>query len=403
VKAGAGGLIDSAWCLDAMAPVIAGLPGTLTEETVTRPELLVHRGGPVEVYYTPFDWVNTGARIVLIGICPGRRQMLIAVREARRVLVEGGTVAQALAAADATASFAGPTRSNLVQMLDNIGVPAALGISSSASLFGEHQRLADSNSMCNFTVQVNGQNYRGSSPRVREVPFLRAYVTQVLAAALDMMPDALVVPLGKAVSSTVTTLLVKEGRLDPRRCLLGFPHPSGANGHRPESFRRAREDLTDRVRAWFGEGGGTSFHLAQSPTKLARTGGSADADTFGDTSARSTKAVSGKVRSGNKGITLAGTSLNSHQLTNVHALLVNCPYCGAEPGEPCLGAKSHPDGYRDQLHKGREEELDRRLDAATADLTRAQDAAVRRLFVNPQTAEERRAVMTMMLRPGPDR
>jgi len=221
VRAAAGGLIESAWCLDTMAPVIRGLPGWLTEETVTRPELLVHRAGAVEVYYTPFDSVNAGAQIVLIGICPGRHQMLLAVREARRVFLEGGTVAQTLTAADATASFAGPMRRNLVRMLDGIGVQDALGIASAASLFGEHQNLADSQSMCNFTVQVRSENYRGASPRIDQVPFLRAYATQVLAAALEMSPDALVVPLGKAVSGAVTMLLVREDRLDPRRCLLG--------------------------------------------------------------------------------------------------------------------------------------------------------------------------------------
>jgi hypothetical protein len=99
---------------------------------------------------------------------------------------------------------------------------------------------------------------------------------------------------------------------------------------------------------------------------------------------------------------LAGTPLNSHQLTNVHALLVSCPYCSAKPGERCQGAKSHPDGYTDTLHKGREGELDRKLAAATAGLTRAQAAAVRRLFVNPPTAQERRAVATVLLRPEPE-
>lgn len=94
-----------------------------------------------------------------------------------------------------------------------------------------------------------------------------------------------------------------------------------------------------------------------------------------------------------------GTPLNSHQQTNVHALLVSCSYCGANPGEPCQGAKSYPDGYRDTLHKDRERELDRRLDAATAGLTRVQAATVRRLFVNPSTAEERRATAKVLLRP----
>jgi len=65
-------------------------------------------------------------------------------------------------------------------------------------------------------------------------------------------------------------------------------------------------------------------------------------------------------------------------------------------------AKSYHDGYRDTLHKDREGELDRRLDAATAGLTRTQATAVRHLFINPSTAEERRAVATVLLRPQPE-
>jgi hypothetical protein len=254
-----------------MAPVIAGLPERLTEKNVTRPELLVHRHGPVGVYYTPFDWVNTRARMVLVGICPGRQQMRIAVQEARRVLVTGGTVGQALKAADATASFAGPTRRNLVQMLDGIGAHHALGIASAASLFGEHQDLADSSSMCNFTVQVNGKNYGGRSPQVDQVPFLAAYVRQVLGAALEMTPSALVVPLGQAVSTAVRALLIEEGRLDPRRCLLGFPHPSGQNGHRVPDFQQARRDLAARVRAWFSEAGRSTAPLAVAHARAPAT------------------------------------------------------------------------------------------------------------------------------------
>ena len=102
-------------------------------------------------------------------------------------------------------------------------------------------------------------------------------------------------------------------------------------------------------------------------------------------------------------MTPADTPLNSHQRTNVHALLMSCPYCDARPGERCQGAESYPEGYPDTLHKGREEELERRLDAAAAGLTEVQAATVRSLFVNPSTAEERRAVMTVLLRNDPDR
>jgi hypothetical protein len=63
---------------------------------------------------------------------------------------------------------------------------------------------------------------------------------------------------------------------------------------------------------------------------------------------------------------------------------------------------SYPQGYSDTLHKDRERELDRRLGAATAGLTQAQTVAVHGLFVNPSSAEERRAVATVLLRQRPD-
>jgi hypothetical protein len=157
------------------------------------------------------------------------------------------------------------------------------------------------------------------------------------------------------------------------------------------SIPAARGELAAHVRAWFGEGGGEMLPLPGAPSQHPRPGGTADAlnDRFS--------------RTEEDGMTPADTPLNSHQRTNVHALLMSCPYCGAQPGERCQGAESYPEGYTDTLHKGREEELERRLDAATAGLTKVQAATVRRLFVNPSTAEERRAVMTVLLRNGPNR
>ena len=45
--------------------------------------------------------------------------------------------------------------------------------------------------------------------------------------------------------------LAAEGLVDPKRCLFGFPHPSGANGHRKSRFEEQREALTKKARAWF--------------------------------------------------------------------------------------------------------------------------------------------------------
>jgi hypothetical protein len=60
---------------------------------------------------------------------------------------------------------------------------------------------------------------------------------------------------------------------------------------------------------------------------------------------------------------------------------------------------SHPNGYFDTLHKAREGELFRRLDAATAGLTEDQAIAVRALFDSPSTMEQRLAVANVLLRP----
>ena len=37
-------------------------------------ELLMASSGPISVYYAPFDWVNPAARVVIVGITPGRKQ-----------------------------------------------------------------------------------------------------------------------------------------------------------------------------------------------------------------------------------------------------------------------------------------------------------------------------------------
>ncbi len=58
------------------------------------------------------------------------------------------------------------------------------------------------------------------------------------------------IPLGRAVDTTLG-LLIDAGALDSRRCCLGFPHPSGANGHRMSQFAKIQETLSDKLSDWF--------------------------------------------------------------------------------------------------------------------------------------------------------
>jgi len=133
------------------------------------------------VYYAPWDWVNTTAKVMLAGITPGADQATEALREA-----------------------------------------------------------------IDYPVFVNGHNYSGASPPLTRHPVLRSPVRASLGTRVAMTPDALVIPLGKAVQDAVS-LLAADGLLNPGRSLTGFPHPSGSNGHRVRQYAANCEALAGQV------------------------------------------------------------------------------------------------------------------------------------------------------------
>jgi hypothetical protein len=140
-------------------------------------------------------------------------------------------------------------RSNLVSMLDEIGVAEALRIDTTRGLFDAHHELAAHVSAIDYPVFVDGKDYGGSSPRLTKHSTLAALVTACLGARVAMAPAALVVPLGTAASEAVEHL-ASRGLLARERCLSGFPHPSGRNGHRKPQFAERRERLTAAVSEW---------------------------------------------------------------------------------------------------------------------------------------------------------
>ncbi len=85
-----------------------------------------------------------------------------------------------------------------------------------------------------------------------------------------MAPAALVVPLGKAAGEAVAFLAV-EGLVDPARCLLGFPHPSGANGWRARQYAAMRPILTSEITRWAATiGSGRPARPLQLPPSVPR-------------------------------------------------------------------------------------------------------------------------------------
>ncbi len=238
----AGTPVKVSWCLSYQRELLA----TLAEPKAMSPELFLWQDGRLSAFYAPWDWVNKVARVMLVGITPGDYQATAGLREAQRCIRADLTNEETLQRANAVGSFSGRMRTNLVAMLDGIGLDDALGIESTARLFDTHHLLADHASAIDYPLFVNGQNYRGRSPSLIRHPALRSFVRACLGPRVAMAPMALVIPLGSAATDAAT-LLVDEGLLDQERCLKGIPHPSGGNGHRVQQYTARRETLANSV------------------------------------------------------------------------------------------------------------------------------------------------------------
>jgi hypothetical protein len=206
--------------------------------------------GKLSAFYAPFDYTNLKARVVLIGLTPGWTQMERAFRVAKRALTSGLTGEELLAYVKKSASFSGPMRKNLVSMLDGINVNQHLKVSSCADLFGSASALVHFTSAISVPTFVDGANFSGHGASPLKLPKFRQFMIDNLAQELELLPDAIVVPLGKIVDE-ILEFLRGETLINPARCLTGFPHPSGQNGHRKVFYERGKRHWNDQLAGWF--------------------------------------------------------------------------------------------------------------------------------------------------------
>lgn len=205
----------------------------------TSSALKMSSDGALSAYYAPFDYVNPGARVVLVGITAGRTQAVNALAEAKRQLEQGAALEQALIRAKQTGAFSGPMRSNLTAMLDRIGLATWLRVASCDALFGDAAKLLQTTSVLPFPTFVNGENYNGA-PDLINTPMLRAMMVDHFLPIIKALPDAVILPLGP-VPSKALAWLVSQGKISATRILRGMPHPSSANGERIQYFLGRKE------------------------------------------------------------------------------------------------------------------------------------------------------------------
>lgn len=205
-------------------PSDAGLPASLC----------LGSEGKLRVMYSPFEYVNPDAKVVLVGITPGLQQANNALVAARDAVRSGISSAAALRIAKATASFSGPMRSNLIRCLDAIGLQDRLQIASCQALFGEHAGVVNYTSVLRFPVFFDGVNYNRQIP-IRRSPYLQRWVSSEFAQEVITLRDALWIPLGEQPADVLGEF-VRGGQLRASQVLSGVPHPSGANAERVACF-----------------------------------------------------------------------------------------------------------------------------------------------------------------------
>lgn len=221
------------------------------KEDILTKKFELYNKGNMKIYYAPHnEIINDKAKVFIVGITPGWTQTSIAYKTAQSGLIKGLSFNQIKMQCKKNSRFAGSMRKNLIEMLDELKLNKKLKIESCAELFKDMDYLLHTTSLIPYPVFINNKNYTGSSPKIMENEILYNYVKKFFYKEVEILSDALIIPLGKSVE-VILQQMIKENLLKKEQCLLGFPHPSGANGHRKKQFQENKKELTDLIDNFF--------------------------------------------------------------------------------------------------------------------------------------------------------
>lgn len=221
----------------------------INKQNLLTDSFLLESEGALSMFYAPHnEYINTGADVIIVGITPGWNQMKTAYNQLLKSIEEGEPLEKMLKSVKIAASFSGTMRKYLTGMLDKIGLADALYIDSSAQLFTTHRSFLHTTSVIKYPVFYKGKNYTGHTPAIDQSALLKYYAYEVFPKELaQITKPALVIPLGKTTENVIRNM---QNANTQHTHLYGFPHPSGANGHREKQFQENRKLLQKLIREW---------------------------------------------------------------------------------------------------------------------------------------------------------
>lgn len=223
---------------------------SLDKKMLLTNSFLIEKEKELTMYYAPHnEYINTDARVVIIGITPGWSQMKAAFNQVLGFLDKSNNEEEILKQAKIAASFSGQMRSNLITMLDQCGLAEELGLKTTEQLFTTSRSLLHTTSVIRYPVFYHGKNYTGHTPTVNKSAMLKHYAYEIFPEELKTLKEAaLIIPLGKVAEHIIHSVWDDFG--ENHTYLDGFPHPSGANGHRWKQFKQNYSSLCSVVKKW---------------------------------------------------------------------------------------------------------------------------------------------------------
>tara|TARA_B100000902_G_C27261727_1_gene891198 strand:+ start:628 stop:1290 length:663 start_codon:yes stop_codon:yes gene_type:complete len=200
--------------------------------SIVNKEFLIKKDGNIEIYYAPFDYINSKAKIAIVGITPGLQQMT----QSFQAIKDG----KSLKEVKDLSSFKGSMRTTLIKYMDELKINKTLKIKSCESLFNLDSKYLHTTSLVKYPVFDKGKNYSGANILKKKI--LLEFIEENFLKELKILQNSIIIPLGNTVSSTIDYLNT-EYQLNLRCFLKGFPHPSGLNVRKNIQFKDNKKEM----------------------------------------------------------------------------------------------------------------------------------------------------------------
>ena len=214
-----------------------------TGHSVFRDETLgLGSEGSYSQFFSPFDWVNTRADVVLVGITPGIQQATEALLTLRSRLRHGDSVEDAAEAAKQSASFRGQMRTNGARLMDHFQIHRLLDLDSTSDLFGAASTRAHYTSILRYPVLKDHENYSGDA-RLMQRNWMRLKALETVPAEIRQLADPWIIPFGPVAADAVGEM-ARLGLIPGEKILAGILHPGAQQRNR---HKVQLEEVTDEA------------------------------------------------------------------------------------------------------------------------------------------------------------